>query len=60
MNKTKFTCPVAEEDADNYTTDECKDCCCFWDCKKGIEECLKDDDFKEAHDELKKALKEMV
>ena len=60
MTKKYFTCPVAEIDYEesphNYTTEECKDCWCFWDCVTGLKECLKDDDFKEYWNELKEAL----
>lgn len=59
--KRYFTCPVHEdEDIKNiYTTDECRDCWCFWDCETGIQECLKDEDFVEYFDELEKGLKEL-
>lgn len=61
--KRYFSCPVAEFDfedsSEHYTTDECGVCCCFWDCKTGLEECLQDEDFKEHFGEMRKALKEL-
>lgn len=62
MNEKRyFSCPAHEdEDIENiYTTDECGVCWCFWDCQKGLKECLQDDDFKEHFSEMRKALKEL-
>lgn len=55
----EFECPVAEEDTQPYTTEECGDCFCLWDCETGLEQCLKDDDFKEYHEEFKRTLQEL-
>ena len=59
--KKQFECPVHEdEDIENiYTTDECGVCWCFWDCQKGLKECLNDDDYSDHHKDIKQALKNM-
>lgn len=54
-----FVCPYVENENDLYTTEDCGDCHMFWDCEKGLKECLNDDDFKDCHNEIKHRLMEM-
>lgn len=53
--KIYVDCPFAEESSE-YTTEECGDCCLFWDCKTGLKGCLEDESFKEHFDEIRTAL----
>lgn len=60
--KRRFECPVHddEEIENSYSTEECVNCCCFWDCATGISECLKDDDFEDFREDLEDALMEII
>ncbi len=53
-----FECPFSENDY-LYSVDDCADCHCFWDCEKGLTECLKDDYFEEYHQQIKEALEKI-
>lgn len=53
-----FVCPFSENDY-LYSVDDCADCHCFWDCEKGLTECLKDDYFEEYHQQIKEALEKI-
>ena len=54
-----FSCPFDETGKKHYTTDECSDCFCFWDCEVGLKECLKDKSFKDYHEEINDALNDL-
>ena len=53
--KISVDCPLAEESRE-YTTEECRDCCLFWDCKIGLYSCLEDKNLESYHDEIRNVL----